>query len=72
MAGNMGGGGEADAQGTGDIITQRQPLETGRELGRRSRPAEGRAGMRMMDSGRGRKGPSDGRTHGADMDLGAG
>ena len=32
----------------------------------------GGAGVRMVETGRGRKGPSDGRTPGDDRDLGAG
>ena len=56
--------------GRGEIITQQQPLGTGRGLGLQLRPAGGGgAGVRIMEAGRGRKGPSDGRTPGADRGI---
>ena len=61
--------GEAYAQGTGDGKTRRKPLGTGRRLGRRSSPAGGGSDVRVMVAVRGMKGPSDGRTLGAYMDL---
>ena len=60
------------AQGRGDIRIQRKPLGTSSGMGRWSRPAGRGAGVRATEAGRGRKGTLDGRTLGADRDLGAG
>ena len=45
------GEGNADAQDMGDRRTQRQPLRTGRGMGRQSRPSGGGSG-RAGDGGR--------------------
>ena len=66
------GEGEVDAQGNREIITRHKPLKTGRELGRRSRPAGGGSDIRATETGKGRKGQPDRRTPGADRDLGVG
>ena len=56
----------------GDRRTQLQPLGTGRGMGRRLRSAGVGSGMQTIDTDRGRKGTSEGRTPEADRDLGAG
>ena len=66
------GEGEEYAQGTWDRRARHKPFRNGRGLSRQSRPARGGADVRMAEAGRGRKGPSDGRDPGGDMDLGKG
>ena len=64
--------GEAGAQGTGDRITQRQSLRTGRVIVSLLRTAGGGAGVWMMDIGIVMKGTLEVRTPGANRDPGAG
>ena len=66
------GDGEADAQGTGDRRTQRRPLIIFRGMCRQTRPVGGGVDIRAKETGKGRKGPLDGRSPGDYRELGAG
>ena len=61
-----------DTQSTGGEKNTTPPLGTGRGLGRGQGRQGGGAGVRIMESFGRSKGPLDGRTPGANRDLGAG